>query len=453
MGIKTNNHWLSNRYYNTTSVSLVVDDPLIVKDTYITNVVADTKVLAFERLSEKFIELNDVKDGGFESTLNYTGGDKNNLLYQSRATMKIGGAKSAVYRSVLIVDMSSYIENNLLGVIGYTSGINYSILNANLTVTSSEGKTSGNVYALMLPLGISTDESASWYKPSEVYGATWAEGGSVEPVASEISPLGTWNGYDLSFNITPFINIWRGSTARNFAVLLFSDEDTEEVLSFHTQQSASPLIGAKAQTNCVFLGANDTNSISTEGTVVKIVNTLPYVSVQSAETDAVAAQRWSAFNASISVGDTFSMYLPDISATAGVYTLTDKRSGGNGVELIVSGSTSGFSTQIHAAAEFSCTARVPSGSGIVQFTNPDNSLLVDLAALKPNDTVIFDYIPTVSPNNATSYTIDFYSDERNKNDRIRLYVKEQTASENRSGLNTSLKRSRTRPRISLDISF
>jgi hypothetical protein len=94
---------------------------------------------------------------------------------------------------------------------------------------------------------------------------------------------------------------------------------------------------------------------------------------------------------------------------------------------------------------------VQSGSGIVEFSSPDNSLKVDLDTVLPNDTIIFDYKPTITPNNATSFTVDFYLDETLKNDRARLYLKQQTASENRSGLNTSVKKSSVRPRLFLNL--
>jgi hypothetical protein len=234
--------------------------------------------------------------------------------------------------------------------------------------------------------------------------------------------------------------------------MLRTDETSDETWEFYSQQADSPLLGGEPVTNAVFLGAGDTNSIDTEGVVVKISPQLPHITIQLSDPSAKALNRWAAFNASVSIGDTFSMFLPDMNTNSQVYTLLDKRNSQTGdIQLLVSGSTAGFDTTKHATGEFSCIGRVQSGSGIVEFSSPDNSLKVDLDTVLPNDTIIFDYKPTITPNNATSFTVDFYLDETLKNDRARLYLKQQTASENRSGLNTSVKKSSVRPRLSLNI--
>jgi hypothetical protein len=97
--------------------------------------------------------------------------------------------------------------------------------------------------------------------------------------------------------------------------------------------------------------------------------------------------------------------------------------------------------------------RIESGYGIVEFTNPDNSLKTDLNYLTSGEAVIFDYKPTVTPNNAKSFTVDFYMDETLKNNRSRLYVKEQTVSENRNGLPTNVQLVRLRPRLTMSLAF
>lgn len=370
------------------------------------------------------------------------------LLYRHRSSFKVGGGGINTYRGVLFFNIKSYIENQLLSL-GYTSGTGRSFLNANLTITEATGKTSGNLTAFMLPLGTSMDDSASWTKPSEAHGTTWDNGGSVEPQAQDIHSIGSWNGSDLSFDVTPFANFCLFSDDPRFGVIIASDELSSETWSFHSQQAESPVIGGKPQTNAIFLGPGSTNSISMEGVVVKIAPQQPYLTLSSADSNTNAGYRWSAFNASVSVGDTFSMFLPDVAATGGIYTIMDKRESQNGVQMIISGSTAGLSSEIHTTGEFACTGRVPTGSGIVEFSSPDNSLIVDLSVLLPDDAIIFEYLPSVTPNNATSYTVDFYSDERLKNNRVRVYLNEQTASENRSGLNTTIKRKSVRPRLSV----
>jgi hypothetical protein len=448
---RNENYWFS-KFYNANTIDLAIDDPVSILDTYITNKVSDIKVLAFDRKAQNFIELNDVVVSEDTASEKYAGGKNTNTLYQSRTVLKIGGNGDSTYRGVLIFDIRDRVEDAITAIAGYTTGMEYSVLQANITLTSSEGRSGGNLQTFMLATGASTDESTTWTKPSQAYSTTWSDGGEQEPLSSEIITTGLWNGHVVTFDITPFFNIWKSSGKSTLEVAVKTDETSPDVLQFYSQQASSPLLGAKAQSNVVFYGAGDSNSINTEGVVVKISQQLPYLTLESAETQGTGTNRWSAFNASVSVGNTFSMFLPDIKGTASTYTLIDKRSGDSGIQMIISGDTAGFSSTVHTTAEFSCTGTVASGLGIVEFTAPDNSLLKDLSELNTNDTIIFGYTPTISPNNAKSYTVDFYSDEISKNNRVRLYTKEATASENRSGLNTEVKPVSVRPRLNLTLS-
>lgn len=375
------------------------------------------------------------------------------LLYSERPTIKIGGRLSNTYRGLLFFDIKQYIENGLQAVTGYTTGTKYSVLNANLTITSSEGATGGNIYAFMLPLGACADESASWYKPSEKVDLTWEDGGTVEPLAESISPVGTWNEHDVSFDITPFVNIWMSSPQNPMGIMLTSDETTDTVLQFHSQQAITPLLGGSLQTNAVFIGAGDSTTISTEGIVVKISPYAPYITLESANSSDSESKRWSALNASISTGNTLSISLPDLGLSPNTYTLVDKRIGASGIQFVLSGPTAGLQNTLHTTAEFQCNGNATSGYGIVEFYSPSKTLLTDFSTLVSGETVVFNYTPTISPNNAKSYTLDFYADETQNNNRARLYLKEQTASENRSGLLTEVKRNSVRPRVSMSLAF
>jgi hypothetical protein len=448
---RNENYWFS-KFYNANTAELAVDDSIRIQDTYITNVSSAVTVSAFERRGQKFIQLNDVEVGENTAEEEYSGGKNSNILYQNRPTTKVGGQGNSTYRSLFIFDVKSSINNTISTISGYQTGMDYSILNANLTLTLFSGISGSNLQAFMVSTDSIVDESASWTQPSQEYTATWNEGGTVEPLSAEISPQSYWNGTDVSFDITPFFNIWKSSGKNTIAVVVKGAETDDSVSEFFTQQSATPLLGGGRQTNVVFLGAGDSNSISTEGIVVKISPLTPYLTVENADNSETAANRWSALNASISVGDTVSMFLPDLKNSASNYTVIDKRRGSDGVQLVISGDTTGLSTVTHATAEFSCTGTIPSGTGIVEFAAPSNTLLTDLSILQDNDRITFGYTPTTSPNNATSYTVDFYSDETKKNSRVRLYVKEATASENRTGLYTEVKKISVRPRLSLVLS-
>ena len=436
----------SQKFYDVAVSIVTADDPLLIADTYITNLnlpeESSSKKLLYDRKGEKFIQINN-EEGEIQDT----------ILFRNRNSFKVGGQSESKYRSLLFFNIKSYIENNLKKISGYTTGKNYSVLDATLTLTAVEGVTFQNVYSQLIALDINADESASWYTPSESHSATWTPENSIEPLSEKIVSVGTQQNADLVFNITPFVNIWLASPLKPMGIMLFGDENSDDKMNFHSQQAPSPLVGQKQQTNTVFLGAGDINTINTEGILVKIENQNPYLYIESSDGNAEAIKRWSSFNASVSIGNTFSMFLPDVNTSSQIYTLIDKRTSTTGLQLVVSGSTAGIDTTVFTSAEFSCVGTTPSGYGIVEFYSPDNSFITDASTLKSGEPIIFEYVPSIYPNNATSYTLDFYSDERNKNNRIRLYLKEQTASENRTGLPTEVRRNSIRPRLQLTLSI
>lgn len=394
----------------------------------------------------------------------YSNGETKNLRYHSQPTLIAGVTTNTLNgyhinetkRAVLTLNPQKSIDNALSLQTGYTAGMDYSIINCSLVLTSADGKTTGNLSAFMLSTGFDVDESVSWWKPTEKRGATlenWSYGGSVDALAENIVVNGNWSGEDITFDITPYVNIWKNSGKTSFSVIICSDESEAETWEFYSQQSKPIFIGKNEQTNVRFLGSGDTNTIDTEGILVKVSPYSPYLVVEVMETSDIALKRWTALNASVSIGNTFSMFLPDIKTESTTYTLIDKRTGKYGTQFVISGSTTGFSSEVQSAAEFSCNGTVPSGSGIVECANPNSLLKTELSALMHKDSVIFDYTPSVSPNNAKSFTVDFYSDETAKNGRIRLYVNEATVSENRTGLNTGIKRKSVKPRISLNLSL
>jgi hypothetical protein len=393
----------------------------------------------------------------------YKSGDTKNLLYHSQAEITVGLQEKSykgyttieTTRGVIVLDLYESIQNALTTQTGYTTGTDYSVINCLLTITSSDGKTSGNLYALMLSTDFDTDESVSWSKPTQVRGATtqnWINGGTIEHLAENISITGEWKNDDITFDITPYVNIWRNSGKQTLSVLIVSKENTIESWKFHSQQSQTVFIGKNEQTNVRFLGGGDTNTINTEGILVKVSPYSPYLTVEPMDSDENALNRWNAFNSSVSVGNTFSMFLPDVKSSADIYTILDKRTGTYGTQFVISGSTTGISTEIQSTAEFSCTGTVPPDSGIVEFGSANTLLKTELSALSENDSIIFDYKPMVSPNNAKSFTVGFYSDETSKNNRVRLYLKQKTVSENRNGVNTGIKRKSIKPRLYLNLS-
>ena len=393
----------------------------------------------------------------------YSGGIDGNIRYHSRSTLRVGMEDTTVgiytvpvtNRGVLVFNIRDTVNNTITQTTGFTAQNLYSVTSARLSLVCSNRKKSGDIFAFMLPLETPVDTSISWLKPTEKKGVSldgWSLGGSVEPLTQGMFSKGEWNGSQIEFDITMFVNIWISSGKSTFAIAITSLERTKEIWEFYSQQAETPVISGSPLTNVRFLGSGDTNTMNTEGIVVRITPQLPYLAISPSDISTTALNRWAAFNASVSVGNSFSMFLPDTNIPASTYTLLDKRNTSRGeTQFIVSGSTSGFETEKHATAEFSCTGTVDSTRGIVEFASPNNSLKVDLTTLGEEDTIFFDYTPTTTPNNAKSFTIDYVIDETLKNNRSRIYLKEQTVSENRNGLVTVMRKSQVKPKLSLNI--
>lgn len=393
----------------------------------------------------------------------YSGGIDGNIRYHSRSTLRVGMEDTTIgiytvpvtNRGVLVFNLRDTINNTIAQTTGFTAQNLYSVTSARLSLVCSNRKKSGDIFAIMLPLETPVDTSISWLKPTEKKGISidrWSLGGSVEPLTQGMFSKGEWNDSQIEFDITMFVNIWISSGKSTFAIAITSLERTKEIWEFYSQQAETPTISGSSLTNVRFLGSGDTNTMNTEGIVVRITPHSPYLAISPSDISTTALNRWAAFNASVSIGNSFSMLLPDTGISASVYTLLDKRTTSRGeTQFIVSGSTSGFETEKHATAEFSCTGNVSSGSGIVEFASPNNSLKVDLTTLANEDTVFFDYTPTTTPNNAKSFTVDYVLDETLKNNRSRIYMKEQTVSENRNGLVTSVRKSQVKPKLLLNI--
>lgn len=393
----------------------------------------------------------------------YSGGIDGNIRYHSRSTLRVGMEDTTVgiytvpvtNRGVLVFNLRDTINNTIAQTTGFTAENPYSVTSARLSLVCSNGKKSGDIFAFMLPLETPVDTSISWLKPTEKKGISldgWSLGGSVEPLTQGISVKGEWNGSQIEFDITMFVNIWLSSGKSTFAIAITSLERTKQIWEFYSQQTETPVISGSPLTNVRFLGSGDTNTMNTEGIVVRITPQFPYLAISPSDISTTALNRWAAFNASVSVGNSFSMFLPDTNIPASTYTLLDKRNTSRGeTQFIVSGSTSGFETEKHATAEFSCTGTVDNTRGIVEFASPNNSLKVDLTTLGEEDTIFFDYTPTTTPNNAKSFTVDYAIDETLKNNRSRIYLKEQTVSENRTGLVTVMRKSQVKPKLSLNI--
>lgn len=385
----------------------------------------------------------------------YEGGNDGNLLYRQRSYVKIGTDYADLYRGIFTVSPASLIEASLLSATGVSTE-NYSVINSVFTLTLASGIPNTPVYAFMLPLDSRTDDSVSWTKPSETAATKWDnEGGDIEPLSSDIRVEGVWNGSTVSFDITPFTNIWSNSKSNDFSVLVSTDENNTSLLYFYSQESTTPLIGGAALTNCKFLAGGASNTIKTEGIRVKVVPSASLCTISFADTNETAQRYWSSFNASVSVGSTFLFMSPDEeqNLTIGSVTCTvlDKISSDANPTIVVSGLSLGNITEYYTTAEFESTSTLPSGTGIIEIAEPSEKLKYDMSVLNKNDTVYINYTETTTPNNARAYTVNFYSDEIIKNNRVRLYLNESAVTEIRTGLYTEIKTRDVQPKITVAV--
>ena len=72
-------------------------------------------------------------------------------------------------------------------------------------------------------------------------------------------------------------------------------------------------------------------------------------------------------------------------------------------------------------------------------------------ALYPDQKLKVRYYNPPANNNSRNFTVAFVSDERRYKDRIRVFLNEQTVSENRNGLGTEILLSETKPVLMIDL--
>lgn len=430
-------------------------------DTYITNKISVVTAPVFERIGSKFIELTDVieptaTEGDETATAVYTTGDNGNLLYRSRKYLKVGGSELDEFRSIILLNPRSYLTNAVSTITGYTAGSPYTVVNGTLTLTLLSGTAGTALQAVLLPLDTPVDYSVSWNKPSEAAATGWtAAGGDTEPATEGIICTGSWSGSRVSFDITPFLNIWDSRGSSLLAVMIKTTENTSEILQFHSWENENSPIGGGNLLNCKFLAGGDSNSVSTEGIRV-LVTVGDTTTVTLADESPTAVQQWNSFGAATSTGTTFSLFSPDteqgVALGTVICTLTDRVSSAVGSPLVVSGiSLPADITEYYTTGEFSSTSLIPTGTSIIELTAPSAQTVSDVAALTADQTLLVNYIPGTATNNAHSFTVKFTADETLKQDRVRIYTNENTVSENRIGLNTELQRVANRPILTTDI--
>lgn len=299
------------------------------------------------------------------------------------------------------------------------------------------------------------DETVTWYKPSEQSTTQWnTEGGDSDPPLSGVITTGSWSEDGvLTFDLSEMYTQWSVTGRSVLAVAIQSDGLEEGVQEFNSWESVEGYLGDSVLTNCIFLAEGDTSSSRTEGVRAVLTPEGSNILLTQAETNATRLSQFYSFNFSTPIGATFEVLDPDInnSVTIGtkVCTLLDKPSADS---MLLSGFTLPNSlTQHETTVEFASNTTIPYGSHVLEIQNPSTETVNEALALYPDQKLKIRYYNPPANNNSRNFTVAFVSDERRYKNRIRVFLNEQTVSENRNGLGTEILLSETKPVLMIDL--
>ena len=299
------------------------------------------------------------------------------------------------------------------------------------------------------------DETVTWYKPSEQFTTQWnTVGGDSDPPLSGVITTGSWSEDGvLTFDLSEMYTQWSATGRSVLAVAIQSDGLEEGIQEFHSWDSVEGYLGDAVLTNCKFLAEGDATSSRTEGVRAVLTPDGSNVLLTQAETNATRLSQFYSFSFSTPIGATFEVLDPDInnSVTIGtkVCTLLDKPSADS---MLLSGFTLPNSlTQHETTVEFASNTTIPYGSHVLEIQTPSTETVNEALALYPDQKLKVRYYNPPANNNSRNFTVAFVSDERRYKDRIRVFLNEQTVSENRNGLGTEILLSETKPVLMIDL--
>ena len=402
-------------------------------DTFITDSPYSDKQV-YEPLVERFLPLPQ-------------GEENSDLLLRRRPYIKAGVSGGVSYRSVFLFSPRSAILRE-------TGDRIYNVERVSLKLKAI-GDTRLNGLQAVLLSSSTVDETVSWTKPTELQSATWVTtgGDSDTPLSGEVT-RGSWSeDGTITFDISEMYTQWAASGRSVFAVARQSDVTESGVQNFHSWDSNEGYLGDAVLTNCRFLAQGDANSTRTEGVRAVLSDSSGNVLITQAETNANRLAQFYSFQFSAPLGATFTLLDPDInnSATVGtkICTVVDKPSADS---LLVSGFTLPNGLSEHqTTVEFAAETTIPYGSHILELQTPSTETVNETLALYTDQKLKVRYYNPPANNNSRNFTVAFVSDERRYKDRIRVFLNEQTVSENRNGLGTEILLSETKPVLMIDL--
>ncbi len=376
-----------------------------------------------------------------------TGEEDSDLLLRRRTTLKVGSGNGTQYRSILIFEPSTTLTSELGDRTYNTNRVTLRL------APVDEMKLTG--FQAELVSGNQIDETVSWNRASERQEVSWsAPGGDSDPPLSATPTVGYWTEDGLlEFDVSEIYTQWASTGRKKLAIIIKGDETTEGVQSFHSWDSVEGYLGDTVLTNCIFLAEGSLTTSRTEGVRAVLTPEGSNILLTQAETNATRLSQFYSFNFSTPIGATFEVLDPDInnSVTIGtkVCTLLDKPSADS---MLLSGFTLPNSlTQHETTVEFASNTTIPYGSHVLEIQNPSTETVNEALALYPDQKLKIRYYNPPVNNNSRNFTVAFVSDERRYKNRIRVFLNEQTVSENRNGLGTEILLSETKPVLMIDL--
>lgn len=402
-------------------------------DTYICSAEPSER-LVYERNVERFISLP-------------KGEENSDLLLRKREYLKVGSTAGTQFKSVLLFSPLTAIARE-------TGDRIYNVERVSLKLKAIGNARINGLQAVMLSSS-TVDETVSWLKPTERQSTTWnSSGGDSDPSLSGEVALGSWSeDGTITFDLSEMYTQWSTTGRAVLAIAIQSNGAEEGVQELHSWDSNEGYLGDSVLTNCQFLAQGDANSTKTDGVRAVLSDFEGNILITQAESNANRLAQFYSFQFSTPLGATFSVLDPDINNSVSIgtktCTLVSKPSADS---LLVSGFTLPNGLSDHqTTVEFAAETNIPYGSHILELKTPSTETVNEALALYADQKLKIRYFNPPANNNSRNFTVAFVSDERRYKDRIRVFLNEQTVSENRNGLGTEILLSETKPVLMIDL--
>lgn len=405
------------------------------------------------------------------------------------------------YRSLLVFNPQRQISD----IVGDRP---YTVQNATLTLSTKDSSLASGTMYLGVALGATVDASATWDSPNPATNDEWTVGSGGGPVVQRVTPdtlvpiledivpfipwsdlfpirsedqsptdppqnstelierINTYlnatttavtlnNSAKAVFDVTTLVNEWSKNSKTPMRFVIWSPqlELERRLVKFESSETSVGKIGDGLFLTCAFLNSENTTSIRTQGIRCIISPQNGNVLIKTVDNDADSSKNFAAFQTLVSIGATFEFRDPDINneITLGtsICTVVDRPDDNS---MVASGIPFPIAISKHeTSVEFSASVPIPNGTYILDVKSPSEVSKNSLMMLNPNDEIAVNYSSAEENNNSKTFSVKMVSDERQFNDRIRLFLNEYVISEDRTGQPTQILRAGVVPTLKIDL--